>query len=244
LRRTNLLPPQERRGRRPSIPTTTRTSAIGIRLILGALLVMIMIGLYLYYFVRLGNEEEQITQLEQDIARQQARVQELAPFENLQARLDAKKPIADGIFRTHFPWDEFLRGLAFVIPDSTELDTFVGKAAPINTRSPEVQILEPLGSITFNGIALPEFQNVSDFIVRMNNLRSLANTQLARAELNRETFSRDAITFEVGADLITRVGENGNEVLIGSERDNGEGGDGEEDGPQGDQASRLARVER
>jgi Tfp pilus assembly protein PilN len=83
LRRTNLLPPEERRGRRPIIPTATRTGVIGILLILGALLVMIMIGLYLYYFVRLGNEEEQITQLEQDIARQQARVQELAPFQNL-----------------------------------------------------------------------------------------------------------------------------------------------------------------
>ncbi len=233
MRRVNLLPPEERRRR----VAPTRAGILGVLLILGALLMMLMIGLYLYYFIQLGNEEEQIAQLDQDIARQQARIEELAPFQDLQARLDAKKPIADGIFRTRFAWDEFLRGLAFVIPDSTALDSFFGRATPINVqatpgRPAEVQNLEPPGSITFSGVALPEYQNVSDFIVRMNNLRFLANAELTSAVLDRETFARDAIIFEVAAELVTRVGENGNEVLIGDERR-----DDDEAVPQGDQAS-------
>jgi type IV pilus assembly protein PilN len=241
LRRTNLLPPEERRRR--VVPTTTRTGIIGLLLILGALLVMLMIGLYLFYFIRLGNEEDRIAQLDQETARQQARIQELSPFRDLQARLNAKKPIADGIFRTRFPWDEFLRGLAFVIPDSTALERFEGQATPINIQAPsggtpEEQTLEPPGSITFSGFALPEYQNVSDFIVRMNNLRFLANAQLNRAELDRQTFTRPAITFEVVAQLVTRVGENGDEVRIDDE-----GGDGtaSSSAPQDEQDSETER---
>jgi type IV pilus assembly protein PilN len=242
MRRIDLLPPEERR--QVAVPTTTRAGVIGLLLILGALSVMLMIGLFLFYYIRLNNEEERIAQLDQNVTRQQARIQELAPFRDLQTRLDAKKPIADGIFRTRFPWDEFLRGLAFVIPDSTALDSLVGQAAPINIQAPargasEVQNLEPPGGVTFTGIALPEYQNISDFVVRMNNLRFLANATLARAELDRETFARDAITFEVDADLVTRIGENGNEVLI--DNDN-EGGD-DEAAPRSGQVSR-SRVGR
>jgi type IV pilus assembly protein PilN len=249
MRRINLLPPEDRR-RGVAIPAATRSGIFGMLLILGALLLVVMIGLYLYYYIRLGNEEEQIAQLDQDIAREQARIRELAPFQDLQARLDAKKPIADGIFRTRFPWDEFLRGLSFVIPESTALDSLLAQATPINIQAPtggapEVQNLEPPGSVTFTGVALPDYQNVSDFIVRMNNLRFLANADLASAELDRETFEEDAINFEVGADLVTRIGENGDEVLLGTEED-GEGEGDEENGTAdegagspGDRASRV-----
>ena len=238
MRRVNLLPAEERRRR--AAPTTTRGGILGVLLIVGALLLLVMIGLYLYYYVQLGNEEEQIAQLDQDIARQQARIQELEDFADLQARLDAKKPIADGIFRTRFPWDDFVRGLAFVIPEATALDVFTGQATPINIQAPsggapEVQNLEPPGFITFNGFARPEYQNISDFIVRMNNLRFLANASLTNAELDRQIDPPEgAVTFEVSAELVTRVGENGDEVLIGSEEDS----EGEEDEPSGPRASR------
>lgn len=247
MRRVNLLPPEERRRRTGAFPTATRGGIIGILLILGALLLLVMIGLYLYYYIQLGNEEEQVAQLDQDIAREQARIQELAPYRDLQARLDAKKPIADGIFRTRFAWDEFLRGLSFVIPESTALDVFTAQATPINIQAPaggapEIQNLEPPGSITFNGFAAPgrengngepRYQSISDFIVRMNNLRFLANASLTNAKLNRKDFSQPgAITFEVTADLVTRVGENGDEVLLGTDEENGDGGGDESSGPQ------------
>jgi type IV pilus assembly protein PilN len=240
MRRVNLLPAEERRRR--AAPTTTRGGILGILLIVGALLLLVMIGLYLYYYVQLGNEEEQIAQLDQDIARQQARIQELEDFADLQARLDAKKPIADGIFRTRFPWDDFVRGLAFVIPEATALDVFTGQATPINIQAPsggapEVQNLEPPGFITFNGFARPEYQNISDFIVRMNNLRFLANASLTNAELDRQIDPPEgAVIFEVSAELVTRVGENGDEVLIGPDED-GEGEE-DEDEPSGPRASR------
>ncbi len=248
MRRINLLPSEDRR-RGVARAAVTRSSLLGVLLILGALLLLVMIGLYLYYYVRLGNEEEQITRLDQDIAREQARIQELAPFRDLQARLDAKKPIADGIFRTRFPWDEFMQGLAFVIPESTALDSFTGQATPINIQvppgqPPDLQNLEPPGAITFTGVALPDYQNVSDFIVRMNNLRFLANADLDSAELDRESFARPAINFEVGAELVTRIGENGDEVLLGTEEDGAREGY-EENGAANERAGTLgARASR
>ena len=238
MRRINFLPPDDR-GRRAAVPTTTRTGIIGLLLILGALLVMVMIGLYLFYFIRIGNEEEQIAQADQDIARQQARLEELAPYKDLQARLAAKKPIADGIFRTRFAWDEFLNGLAFVIPEETALDVFTGTATPINITAPsgegaELQNLEPTGTITFSGFAsrrgqqlnneLNGYQNVADFLVRMNNLRYLANADLTTAARNDQAFAAPgAVTFEVNAELVTRVGEFGDEIqLSGVEEDSEE----------------------
>ena len=258
MRRVNLLPPDER-GRRAAVPTTTRTGIIGLLLILGALLVMVMIGLYLFYFIRIGDEEQQIADLDQDITRQQARLEELAPYKDLQARLDAKKPIADGIFRTRFAWDEFLNGLAFVIPEETALDVFTGTATPINITAPsgggaELQNLEPTGTITFSGFAsrrgerlnneLNGYQNVADFLVRMNNLRYLANANLTTAARNDQAFAAPgAVTFEVNAELVTRVGEFGDEIQLsgveeGSEEEQIEDNPSDQPQPGGEKASR------
>ena len=47
------------------------------------------------------------------------------------------------------------------------------------------------------------------------------NTTLTRAELDRQTFARDALTFEIDAELVTRVGDNGDKVLIDDEDEGG-----------------------
>ena len=80
----------------------------------------------------------------------------------------------------------------------------------------------------------------------MNNLRFLANADLTSAELDRQNFPQPgAITFEVGAELVTRIGENGDEVLLGTEEngegeaDEGNGAASEGDGPPGARASRA-----
>ena len=211
MRRINLLPPEERRG----LAERLRGGVPAVLLIVGALAIIAMVGFYLFFLLRLNGVEDEIAELDQRIAEQNERLAELAPYRELQARLDAKKPVADGIFRTRFPWDEFLQGLAFIIPETTALDTFTAEAAPIDIQAAVEQPLEPPGAITFTGIALPRYQNVADFVLQMNNLRYLANTQLNSAELDRTTFApEDAITFEVASELVTVVGENGTEVRI------------------------------
>src|SRR5215212_466930 len=49
----------------------------------------------------------------------------------------------------------------------------------------------------------------------------LANITLTGAELDRQTFARDALTFEIDAELVARIGENGHEVLIDDEDEGG-----------------------
>lgn len=240
MRRINLLPPEER-GRRGG--GGGRGNVLGILLILGAIMVVLMIGIYLLFLARLNTIEDDIVQLDQQIAQQNEQIAELSPYRDLQARLDAKKPVADGIFRTRFPWDEFLQGLAFVIPPSTALVSMTGQAAPINIEAEAEKPLEPTGAITFTGVSLPQYTNVADFVVRMNNLRFLANSQLNIAELDRETFVRPAINFEVASQLITLVGDNGMELRIDSgsedETDDQQQETTQEEDNASDQASRL-----
>ena len=210
MRRINLLPPEERR--RPA--ERLRGGAPRILLIVGAVALIAMVGMYLFFLTRLNGVDDEIVELDQQIAQQNQRLAELAPYRDLQAQLEAKKPVADGIFRTRFPWDAFLQGLAFVIPQTTALDTLTAEAAPVSIQAPVEQPLEPPGAITFTGVALPRYQNVADFIVQMNNLQYLANAELSTAELDRETFAQPAISFEVNSELITVVGENGTEVRL------------------------------
>ena len=211
MRRINLLPPEERRR---GFALQAPGGILGTLLIAGAALLLVMVGVYVFYLVRVNNQEDQISQLNQQITDQNARTAELSPFGDLQARLDSKKPVADGIFRSRFAWDEFLQGLAFVIPDTTSLDTMTAQASPIDIEAPVEQPLSPPGAVTFTGTAMPEYRNISDFIVSMNSLPFLSNTQLTSAELDRETYAEPALNFEVASELVTEVGRSGAEVRL------------------------------
>jgi type IV pilus assembly protein PilN len=59
---------------------------------------------------------------------------------------------------------------------------------------------------------LPRFENVADYVVRMDNLEFLANSQLDLAQL--KMFTQPAVSFEVASELVTVVGENGTEVRL------------------------------
>jgi type IV pilus assembly protein PilN len=209
MRRINLLPSDER-GR-----TAERFGGgvLGILLIAGALVVVVMVGVYLLMLLRLNDLEDQVAQLDDDIAQQNARLAELSPYRDLQAQLEAKKPIADGIFSTRFAWDQFLQGLAFVIPETTALDAMSAEASPVDIDAPPEQPLDPAGTVTFNGVALPRFENVADFVVRMDNLQYLANAELDVA--TRQGSSQSSpVSFSVASALVTIAGENGTEVKI------------------------------
>ena len=209
MRRINLLP-QDERGRAAE---RLGGGVLGILLIAGAFAVVVMVGIYLLMLLRLNGLENRVAELDDKIAQQNARLAELSPYRDLKARLEAKKPIADGIFRTRFAWDQFLQGLAFVIPETTALDNLTAEASPVDINAPVEQPLAPPGTVTFTGIALPRFENVADFVVRMDNLQYLANANLDSAA--RQGASRDSpVSFEVTSELVTIAGQNGSEVKL------------------------------
>jgi type IV pilus assembly protein PilN len=209
MRRINLLPADERG--RPA--DRLRRGVVGILLVVGAFVLILMVGVYLVLLLRLNDLEDQVAKLDAEIARQNAHLAELSPYRDLRARLEAKKPVADGIFRSRFTWDQFLQGLAFVVPESTALDTFTAEAAPVDIDAPVEQPLDPPGTITFTGIALPRYKNVADFVVRMDNLQYLANADLEIA--TGPSNSRvSPVSFEVASELVTLVGDNGTEIRL------------------------------
>ena len=209
MRRINLLPSDER-GRAAE---RFGGGVLGILLIAGALVVIVMVGVYLLMLLRLNDLEDQVAQLDDQIAQQNARLAELSPYRDLKAQLDAKKPIADGIFSTRFPWDQFFQGLAFVVPETTALDTLTAESSPVDIEATPEQPLEPAGTIEFTGVALPRFENVADFVVRMDNLQYLANAELDVAERQGNT-QNSPVNFTVASALVTIAGENGTEVKL------------------------------
>ena len=224
MRRINLLPPDER-GRSAE---RFRGGVLGILLIAGALAVILMVGMYLILLLRLGELEDRVAELDNEIAQQNGHLAELSPYRDLKTRLEEKKPVADGIYRSRFAWDEFLQGLAFVIPESTALDTLTATASPVDIDAPVEEPLNPPGQVAFTGVALPRFENVADYVVRMDNLEFLANSQLDLAQL--KTLTQPALSFEVGSELVTVVGENGTEVrLEGGSQDEVAGNEGSVD---------------
>jgi type IV pilus assembly protein PilN len=209
MRPINLLPSEER-GRAAD---RFGGGVLGILLISGALVVVVMVGLYLLMLLRLNDLEDQVAQLDDDIAQQNARLAELSPYRDLQAQLQAKQPIADGIFRTRFAWDQFLQGLAFVVPETTALNAMTAEASPVDINAPPEQPLDPAGKVSFDGVALPQFENVADFVVRMDNLQYLANAELDVA--TRQGGSQNSpVSFAVASELVTIVGQNGNELKL------------------------------
>ena len=208
MRRINLLPSDER-GRAVE---RLGGGVLRILLIAGALVVVVMVGIYLVMLLRLNGLEDQVAQLDDDIAQQNARLAELSPYRDLKAQLDAKKPIADGIYSTRLAWDQFFQGLAFVVPETTALDTLTAESSPVDIEATPEQPLEPAGTATFTGVAMPRYENVADFVVRMDNLEYLANAELEQAAL--KTFSQKAVSFEVASALVTIAGQNGTEVKL------------------------------
>ncbi|HEX5912606.1 MAG TPA: hypothetical protein VFY54_05690, partial [Rubrobacter sp.] len=75
MRRINLLPADERG--RPA--DRLRSGVVGILLVVGAFVLILMVGVYLVLLLRLGDLEDQVAQLDAEIARQNAALAELSP---------------------------------------------------------------------------------------------------------------------------------------------------------------------
>ncbi len=180
-------------------------------------MLVIIAVITIFCLLRIYMVENRVAELDEEIAMQNARLAELAPFAQLEDDIAAKRPVADGIVRTRFAWSQFLRGLAFVIPEATSLEGLAAQASPVDVDAPLDQILEPRGAVTFTGLSEPDYTNIADFVVRMNTLRFLASAQLDLAELDRDTYSEPALDFEISSELVTEVGANGSEARIGGD---------------------------
>ncbi|MDQ3508919.1 MAG: hypothetical protein M3494_13045 [Actinomycetota bacterium] len=210
MRRINLLPPEERRR-----GFSLQGGPLAILLASGALVLAIIAVTTVFCLIRIYMVENDVADLDEGIAAQNVRLAELAPFAQLEDDIAAKRLVADGVVRTRFAWAQFLRGLAFIIPETTSLEGLAAEASPVDVDASLDQVLEPRGAVTFTGLSEPEYTNVADFVVRMNTLRFLANSQLDLAELDRDTFASEALAFEVSSELITEVGADGSEARIG-----------------------------
>ncbi|MCL6438125.1 MAG: PilN domain-containing protein [Rubrobacteraceae bacterium] len=211
MRRVNLLPEEERR--RAGLSLRER-NVMQLLLISGATLLVLMVGVYVLYLVRINAEEGQIAHLDRQISAQRARLAELAPYRGLEARLHQKETIADGIYRSRFAWDAFFRALSYVIPDTTALNGLSAKAPPVNVNASPGQELTPPGEVSFTGVALDSYTNVAAFMVQLDSLPYLRDTRLNSATLDRSTYVRPVINFDVTSQLVVRAGQEGKRLPL------------------------------
>ncbi|AHY46754.1 Fimbrial assembly protein (PilN) [Rubrobacter radiotolerans] len=212
MRRVNLLPPEERQRGLSGLSE----NALGGLIIAAAALVILVAGISLYSLIRLNSLDGTIADLDESILQRTDQVQELQPYAELEGDIASKQPVADGVVRTRFPWDEFLRQLSFVIPAATTLETLTAEASPVDIDASVGEELDPPGAVTFVGFSQPDYTNVADFVLQMNTIRFLSNSELDRAELDRTTFAEEALDFEVSSQLVTVVGERESEVRLES----------------------------
>lgn len=105
MRRINLLPPEERRR---GLERLRGQRAAGLLLVGGAAALLLVGLVALFLVIRIFMVENRIAELDQSIAEQNRRLEALSPYRGLQARIEEKKPVADGIYRSRFQWAEFL----------------------------------------------------------------------------------------------------------------------------------------
>ncbi|WP_273845755.1 PilN domain-containing protein [Rubrobacter calidifluminis] len=225
MRRVNLLP-EEERGR--AGPSLREGNTVQLLLILGAALLVLMVGVYVLFLVRINSEEDQIAGLDRQLATQRARLAALAPYQGLETRLHQKEEVADGIYRSRFAWDAFFRALSYVIPDSTALRSLSAKAPPVNVNASPGHELTPPGEVSFTGVALGGYEDVAAFLVQMDSLPYLSDTRLNSATLDRKTYVRPVIDFDATSRLVVRVGQEGERLPLegssGSRRPRAQGG--------------------
>ncbi|WP_119068090.1 PilN domain-containing protein [Rubrobacter indicoceani] len=212
MRRVNLLPREDRRQGLAGVPQ----ELLGAFAIVGAAIIFVIAASSLFFLFRLNSIDNTIADLDSEIAAQTERVQELQPYAQLESEIASKQPVADGIVRTRFWWDEFLRQLRFVVPNTTSLQSLTAEAAPVDIDASVGQQLQPPGAVTFVGFAEADYTNVADFILQMDTLSFLANSGLEQAELDRTTFQEQAISFEVSSEMVTIVGDRDSELQVES----------------------------
>ena len=78
MRRINLLPPEERRR---GAALRAPGGVLGILLVAGGVVVLLMVGIYAFYLLRVGNQEDQIADLDRQIAEQERATSRTATFQ-------------------------------------------------------------------------------------------------------------------------------------------------------------------
>jgi Tfp pilus assembly protein PilN len=189
----NLLPPELRQRQL----VRRRTSMV----VVAGLAVLALIGVF--YFLQmqeLAGAEDDLAAQNDSNAQLQTQINELQPFAELQAELEAKQALVDTLFLNEVSWSSALLDVSRVIPDTSYLTNLTGQitsAAPAADGAVETTLI---GNMTFQGVA-QQTETIATWLTRLEQVRGWVNAWVTSA--SEDAAFSDIYTFSSGLDLTT-----------------------------------------
>ena len=176
-RRINLVPPSERQR---------TTTDLGLLLML-VVSIVVVFGLGLGYYLlsnQLSDKEQQLANLQQQVAVVEAEVESLRQYELIKAQRDSAEALAQGIYSARTTVSGILDDISLVIPNTiwfqnlglTVADPVVASSS---AASPTIDPTEGT-TLTVEGKTYT-FEDVAQLLVRFELVPSLKDVELTTA---------------------------------------------------------------
>jgi Tfp pilus assembly protein PilN len=199
MKRMNLLPPEERAKAR------RERGLMWVIIVLVAIIAVLGI-VYLWQNSQVGDKEDQVAQLEADIAAVQTQSAALQQYAVLQTKRTDMTMTAKAIDAARVPWSTIFEEISLVIPENVRLQSLTC-AVPVNmlpgpaAAAPEAVGGELAADITFTGQTY-EHKDVAEFMTRLGLLPHLTNIQLSSSTKAAASDTTESLTtFTVTASL-------------------------------------------
>ena len=173
MTQVNLLPPELRERQR-----TRRQTGLVIAGV--ALVLVVLVGMYVLQTMRLSELDQDLQ--DQQAANQELRVQiaELDQFRQLEAALQEREQLVEGLFQNQILWSSALQDISDVIPSEmwlTNLTGTVTQGEPGATTTAGGSV----GSIQFTGSAF-DYPTVALWLTRLEQIEGWENSWTSSAQ--------------------------------------------------------------
>ena len=201
MKRINLLPPEQR------IKASRERGLLWAILILVA--IVVALGLvYVWQNGQVNDKQAELDGLTAQVAVEQQKAADLAPYAAIQTTRTAMTQTAKGIYDSRVSWATILQEISLVIPENVRLQSLTGTVPATMLPGPAVPAAPGTAAstdITFAGTTYTH-KDVAEFMTRLGLIPQLSNVQLASSTGAAATDASGAtgtptVTFTVTASL-------------------------------------------
>jgi Tfp pilus assembly protein PilN len=178
MRPVNLIPPEERRDRRP-----VRTGPIAYLLVGALALALTGVTLVVLTNNKIGDRKAEIAGLQQKEAAAKVRADQLAPFAQFKSVEEQRTSTIHSLADSRFDWERVMRELALVIPGDVWLTDLSGAVSGSATSSSSTSTGSSIDapSLTMKGCA-SGLDAVAGFLAALRDIDGVTRVGLSSSE--------------------------------------------------------------